>query len=233
MRKVEALVFDLDNTLVDFMRMKREAVRAASEAMVGAGLKMKPEEVYEEVFHIYDKEGIEDQRVFNKLLEKILGRIDWHILAAGIVAYRKAKEANLRPYPNVRKLLVELLKRGYKLAVVSDAPRLQAWTRLVESSLDPFFDAVVTYEDTYERKPAAAPFKKALSLLGVDPGRAVMVGDWAERDVVGAKTIGMITVFARYGDSFGTQNSGADYEVDDPLEILSVVEGLNGRSGVE
>jgi putative hydrolase of the HAD superfamily len=37
-----------------------------------------------------------------------------------------------------------------------------------------------------------------------------MVGDWSERDVLGAKAIGMITVFARYGDTFGTVNSGAD-----------------------
>jgi putative hydrolase of the HAD superfamily len=211
MRKIKAVVFDLDNTLVDFMRMKRSAVRAAAEAMVGAGLKMTPDEVYNEIFKIYEKEGIEDQFVFNKLLEKVLGRVDWHILAAGIVAYRKAKEANLTPYPLVKQTLVELLRRGYKLAVVSDAPRLQAWTRLVESSLDQFFDVVVTYEDTFERKPAAAPFKKALELLGIsDPREAVMVGDWAERDVLGAKAIGMITVFARYGDTFGTVNSGAD-----------------------
>jgi beta-phosphoglucomutase-like phosphatase (HAD superfamily) len=79
MRKIKAVVFDLDNTLVDFMRMKRSAVRAAAEAMVGSGLKMTPEEVYNEIFKIYEKEGIEDQFVFNKLLEKVLGRVDWHI----------------------------------------------------------------------------------------------------------------------------------------------------------
>ena len=183
MRKIKAVVFDLDNTLVDFMRMKRSAMRAAAEAMVGAGLKMTPDEVYNEVFKIYEKEGIEDQLVFNKLLEKVLGRVDWHILAAGVVAYRKAKEANLTPYPFVKQTLVELLRRGYKLAVVSDAPRLQAWTRLVEFSLDQFFDVVVAYEDTFERKPAAAPFKKAIELLGIsDPRESFMVGDWAERD---------------------------------------------------
>ncbi len=225
--KIEAIVFDLDNTLVDFMRMKREAVRAAAEAMVGAGLRMSPDEVYDEIFKIYEREGIEDQRVFNKLLEKLLGKVDWHILAAGIVAYRKAKEANLRPYPYVKTLLVNLLKRGYKLAVVSDAPRLQAWTRLVESSLDPFFEVVVAYEDTFERKPSEAPFRKVLELLKIDnPRNSLMVGDWAERDVVGAKSIGMITVFARYGDTFGTVNSGADYEINEPLELLDVLDKL-------
>jgi putative hydrolase of the HAD superfamily len=51
MRKIKAVVFDLDNTLVDFIRMKRSAVRA--------GLKITPDEVYNELFRIYEKEGME------------------------------------------------------------------------------------------------------------------------------------------------------------------------------
>ena len=56
-----------------------------------------------------------------------------------------------------------------------------------------------------------------------------MVGDWPERDVVGAKSLGMITVFARYGDTFGTESSGADFEIDDVLELVAVVDRLNGN----
>ena len=36
---IKAVLFDLDNTLIDFMRMKKEASRAAAYAMVEAGLK--------------------------------------------------------------------------------------------------------------------------------------------------------------------------------------------------
>ena len=36
-----------------------------------------------------------------------------------------------------------------------------------------------------------------------------MVGDWAERDIIGAKLLGMKTVFARYGSIFETKKSGA------------------------
>jgi len=46
--------------------------------------------------------------------------------------------------------------------------------------------------------------------------------------VVGAKSLGMITVFARYGDTFGTVESGADFEIDDVLELVAVVDRLNG-----
>jgi len=54
------------------------------------------------------------------------------------------------------------------------------------------------------------------------------VGDWPERDIAGAKEQGMTTVFARYGDTFGIRNSGADYDVDDVYEIVGIVDELNG-----
>ena len=40
MNKTRAILFDLDNTLVDFMQMKEEACKAAVKAMIVAGLKM-------------------------------------------------------------------------------------------------------------------------------------------------------------------------------------------------
>jgi putative hydrolase of the HAD superfamily len=64
-------------------------------------------------------------------------------------------------------------------------------------------------------------------LLRVEPGEALMIGDWAERDVVGAAKVGMKTVFARYGDTFGTVESNADYEVDDIAELIDIVRNEN------
>ncbi len=224
---IKAIIFDLDNTLVDFMRMKEASVKLAAEAMIDAGLPMSVDEVYDGIFRIYEKYGIEFQNVFDKFLEETLGEIDYRILAAGIVAYRKAKEANLVLYPHVKYTLMELLKRGLTLAVVSDAPRLQAWTRLAQVGLLHFFKVVVTFDDTGERKPSPAPFKFALEKLGTSPSETIMVGDWAERDITGAAKLGMITVFARYGDTFGTVNSGADFDVEDIIELLRIVDQLN------
>ena len=38
----------------------------------------------------------------------------------------------------------------------------------------------------------------------------------------------MMTVFARYGDTFDTKVSGADHDIDDLLELVGIVDGLNG-----
>jgi putative hydrolase of the HAD superfamily len=229
---IRAVIFDLDNTLVDFMAMKEAAVTSAVRAMIDAGLKIGPEEAKQKIYAIYREEGIEDQRVFDKFLVKQIGRIDYRIHAAGIIGYRRAREAALVLYPHVQLTMIELIKRGLKLAVISDAPRLQAWLRLCQLNLQNIFDVVITFEDTRRRKPDPAPFRLALKKLKIKPAEAVMIGDWAERDISGAKSLGMTTVFARYGDTFTTPASGADHEIDDIIQILDIVDRMSSsRSG--
>lgn len=228
---IRAIVFDLDNTLTDFMKMKEDAIKAAIDGMIDAGLRISRDAVRARIDAIYQEQGLEYQRVFDELLESELGHIDPKILASGIVAYRRARESALVLYPHVHMTLLELTKRGIRLGVVSDAPRAQVWLRLCSLSLQHVFDAVVTFEDTRERKPSPAPFRKLLEMLDVEPTQAMMIGDWAERDVVGGRSLGMKTVFARYGDTFGTKESGADYDIDDVFELVAIVDRLNGNAG--
>jgi HAD superfamily hydrolase (TIGR02253 family) len=227
---IKAVVFDLDNTLVDFMAMKGKAVDAAVGAMIDAGLNLSPEEVRARIDAIYKERGIEFQNVFDQLLYDVFNKVNYKILSAGIISYRRAREAALVPYPHVYLTLMELLKRGLRLAVVSDAPAREAWLRLCYLDFHHIFDAVVTFDDTGERKPNPGPFKKALELLQVAPAEALMVGDWAERDMIGAANIGMKTVFARYGDTFGTVQTHADYEVSDIKELLPILDAEQGAS---
>lgn len=228
---VKAVIFDLDNTLVDFMAMKRQAVDAAINAMIDAGLNLPVEEVKARIDAIYKERGIEFQNVFDQLLYDVFNKVNYKILSAGIIAYRRAREAALVPYPHVYMTLMELLKRGILLGVVSDAPAREAWLRLCYLNFHHIFHAVVTFEDTGQRKPHPDPFIRALEILGVRAADSLMVGDWAERDMVGAANIGMTTVFARYGDTFGTVESHADYEIPDIKDLLAIVEKENaGRA---
>ncbi len=227
---IRGVIFDLDNTLVDFMAMKRQAVDAAVHAMVDAGFTLTVEESKARIDAIYKERGIEFQSVFDQLLYDEFQKVDYKILSAGVIAYRRAREAALVPYPHVTLTLVELLKLGMRLAVVSDAPAREAWLRLSYLNFHHLFHAVVTFDDTGERKPAPGPFRKALKLLDLRPEETLMVGDWAERDIVGASNLGIKTVFARYGDTFGTVETHADYEINDVKELLNIVRKENKRA---
>ena len=224
---IKVVIFDLDNTLTDFMRMKENAVDSAVQAMVDAGLRFRPEVIKNKIYEIYEDKGIEFQNVFDEVLRELLGEMNFKVLAAGIVGYRRAKEAALVLYPHVKITLIELIKRGIRLAVVSDAPRQEAWLRLCYLQLHHMFDFVSTFEDAGERKPSPVPFQRALDYFGVLPQEAIMVGDWPERDITGAGQLGMNTVFARYGNTFGSKESGARHDINDVFELIDIVDQYN------
>jgi putative hydrolase of the HAD superfamily len=56
--KIKAVLFDLDNTLVDFMRMKKLAVEITVGHMINAGLPGQKEDSISEIFNIYRRARI-------------------------------------------------------------------------------------------------------------------------------------------------------------------------------
>ena len=67
---IKAVVFDLDNTLLDFMKMKDTAVRAAVSSMVFNGLDINKDDAISKIYKIYDNKGYEYQEVFDVRLER-------------------------------------------------------------------------------------------------------------------------------------------------------------------
>ena len=219
--KTKAILFDLDNTMLDFMGMKREASRKAAEAMIKAGLEGEAEELSRKLFDFYLEYGIESDDAFEKYLVREFGEAHPRILAAAINAYLKEKYLHLKPYPGVPETLRELKDRGYKLGLVSDGLRLKAWMRLNETKLDKYFDVVVTHEDTGKMKPNPEPFTKACKKLNVKPEECLFIGDWPERDIEGAKAVGMKTCLAKYGKKEETKKT--DYFIGSIKEIMNII----------
>lgn len=217
---IKAILMDCDNTLIDFMHMKRLATYNAAKAMVKAGLKMKLKEAKEGLFKTYMKVGIESQKPFTIFL-KNHKQFNERILAAGINAYNSSKIKHLKPYRDVIPTLKKLKK--YKLGVISDAPKLKLYQRLEAMKITDFFDVIIGYEDTGRKKPSKIPFKKALNALKVKPNEALFIGDWPERDIKGARNMGMKTVFARYGYDGQGKPVYADYRAAKFSDLLKIL----------
>lgn len=74
-------------------------------------------------------------------------------------------------------------------------------------------------------KPHPEPLLEAARRLGVDPVACLYVGD-DERDIVAGRAAGMFTVAARYGylgEGGETAHWAADAEVNSPLEVLKLL----------
>lgn len=220
---IRAVIFDLDNTLIDFRKIKMLSCEAAMDAMISAGLKIERKEGLNMLFGLYAKYGLEYQKIFQVFLKEVNGKLDYRIMAYGIVAYRRVKESLLYSYPKVSSTLDEIRRRNLGLGILSDAPRIQAWIRLAAMSIADKFDAVVTFDDTKRRKPDPKPFLFVLKKFKIRPEEALMVGDSMRRDIRPARKLGMKTALALYG--LEKHESGkADFRIKKPEDILKVLD---------
>ena len=95
--------------------------------------------------------------------------------------------------------LVRRLAASVPVAVVTNGPPDIQRLKIEQSGVGPFLSAVVISGELGVGKPHPDMFRTALDLLGVPPGRAAMVGDNWERDVCGARAVGMRAVWISHG----------------------------------
>jgi len=218
---LKAILFDLDNTLIDFIRMKRKASNAAAKAMVRTGLKMDVKLAEKKLFDTYIKD-IEGEHAFQDFL-KAHNAYDDRRLAAALNAYLTVKYTYLWPYPGVKRTLKKLKQKGLKIGIVTDAPRIKAFQRLDAMGIADYFDVVVGFEDTNEHKPSKEPFQEALRQLKLKPEEVIYVGDWPERDILGAKSVGMKTCLVKYGKNTLGQKVKADFQIGKVSQLMKLI----------
>jgi len=227
MHKIRAILFDLDNTLIDFIRMKEESCRAAVKAMVASGLRMKEEQAYARLMKTYFDVGIESNIAFSEFLKSV-DQFDHKILAAGINTYLKTKNKFLKPYPNVKSVLGKLKRKSIILSILTDAPKTKAFQRLLGMRIEPYFKFVVGHEDTNKSKHTSLPLLLALEMLRkeipeIANSEILMVGDSIEKDIDPAKKLGLRTALAKYGQ-LTAEIGFADYQLLNFKEIIEIIE---------
>lgn len=228
----KAIIFDVDNTLIDFMERKRLVISESVKAMIDAGIDETYEKLHKEFNEFYWSHGIENQKIFQEFLKQKFGKIDYRVLAYAILAYRKASNGLLHPYPGAKSTLIALREKGFKLAILSDAPRLEAYLRLCAVGLDDFFDIILTKDDVKVTKPHKKGFMAIAKKLKVKPEECLMVGDNLSRDMGGAKSLGMKTIFASYGlvkeneENKVENKNNVDFKAETIKDIIRIVENL-------
>lgn len=200
---IDAVLFDFDGTLADTEPLGMELDR---EALAALGVEVPIEE-------LHALAGTDGTSSVRALLDRH-GRPD--IALDEYYAHRRPshviyRDMVLKVFPGALELVASLRGRGTALALVSTtnaAEILYALDRLGAASL---FDAIVTGDMVDRHKPEPDPYLLALSMLGVDPSRAVVVED-SRPGIASAKAAGLYTV-AFKGSVIEQDTSAADEEV--------------------
>jgi len=131
---------------------------------------------------------------------------------------REAVAQTRTPNPGAVETITALDGTDLHLGVVSDIDAAEGRDVLEGFDVRRHFDAVTTSEAVGRTKPDPAMFETALDAAGVDPDRALMVGDRYEHDVAGAARVGIHPV--AYGAAEGPT---VEYRISDLRELLDVV----------
>lgn len=188
---IQAVFFDMDDTIYDTSGFAAIARRAAVKAMVHNGLQCSEEEGYEQLMDIIKEKGSNYGRHFNILVEQINGKEDPLIIVNGIITYHNTKFAMLKLEPESFSILLYLKSQGYKVGLITNGKQLKQWEKLVRLGVYPFFDDVVTSESVGVEKPDSEIFNIAMERLNVTAGTSLMIGNNFDVDIVGACNAGM------------------------------------------
>ncbi|MEV7980142.1 HAD-IA family hydrolase [Streptomyces sp. NPDC086519] len=180
-----AVVFDLDGVLVDSFGVMRQAFTHAYREVVGAG---------EPPFAEYNRHL---GRYFPDIM-RIMGLPPEMEEPFVRESTRLADQVTL--FPGVEELLRQLRERGIGTAVATGKAGWRARTLLARLGVLDLFDHVIGSDEVPRAKPAPDIVLRALRLLEVGPGEAVMVGD-AVTDLAAARGAGVTAVAALWGET--------------------------------
>jgi 2-phosphoglycolate phosphatase len=214
---VEAVLFDLDGTLIDSapdlagaveaMRLKRglpplplsqyrPMAGAGARGMLGVGFGIAP-----------------DHPDFLALREEFF------------LAYEHRLTRNTVVFPGVASMIAALVQRQMPWGVVTN--KSKRFTQPLTQALPLFSSAktIISGDTTAFSKPHPQPLLEAAQQLGVAPGRCVYVGD-DERDIVAGLAAGMMTVAVTYGylgQRADTREWGADVTINSADQLLHLL----------
>jgi putative hydrolase of the HAD superfamily len=138
-------------------------------------------------------------------------------------------ERRSRPYVYEETFAVlNALKGRFRLLLLTNgAPDLQKEKLNGVPDLAPYFDHIVISGQFGEGKPAESIFRHAMTLLDIQPGDGLMVGDKLTTDILGSNRVGMRNAWV---NRRGLPRSGEIdpvYEIASLLEILDILEQVS------
>lgn len=221
---VRAVVFDLDDTLLNWRQAEAAAIGdLARDHFVAAGIaEARVHATYAEVmalniasykatgrwWFVAERLGLLSQRLGTH--ETLLG----DTLAAH---FRSHVGSHLALLPGAVEALAAARRRGARTAILTNGPGNVQRPKVEQFGLAEHVDFVGITGEIGHWKPSPQAFLHVLARLGVAPGEAAMVGDSLDFDIEPARRLGMRTVWV---DATAASHPAADLVVPAPAGLL-------------
>lgn len=213
---IQAIIFDLDDTLYDETQFVKGGFKAVS-SYISKNSNVEQKVVYQMLLDVLKEHG--RGRTFDIVLKK-LGLYNKKFILKLVEIYRTHKP-NLFLYPEISTVLSSLRKQGYKLGIITDGNVEVQRNKVNALTVKDFFNCII-FSDEYgseRQKPDSLPYQKAMEELKVSAKETVYVGDNPYKDFVTAKKLGIFTVRIMRG-RYKNINLRKEYESDCQIQNL-------------
>lgn len=218
-RTYEAILFDLEGTLVDFQwRLEKAAHEILS---VTAGFDINPSEYGDnpDYAKLFNTTRTITQNWTEKKAQRLFAHLD-----TVYNKYDKDALSRWQLYPDTVKTLKFLSDAGFRMGLVSNVGRVAGSRVLEKFHLLPFFELVISRNDVNFVKPHPEGLESACQQLGLLPETVLFVGD-SVNDILPARHLGMPSCFLRIGESQVTQKTDtmADHHISSLYDLTAIM----------
>jgi HAD superfamily hydrolase (TIGR01509 family) len=209
---VSVILWDLDDTLLDTLAGRMNALAYAHERLLGS--KVDPEALWRS----HRGGTLED------LARRLLG--DGY--REFVTTYREryfGLRRDIQPYPGVEPVLRSFHDAGFSMGIVTSKVAWGATEELTAAGLLQYFHTIVGFDDTDGHKPDPEPIHAALDrMVADDPSAAIFIGD-SPADVWAARNAGIRSIAALWGtlDSEMLLDATPDFAAKTPGEVLTIL----------
>lgn len=203
--KYKALIFDIDNTLVNTLDMNMIPLQKII-------LEEKGEEwTLEEVYHFASYPGM-------KVMEELEVKNPEEVYARWVKYVNEYKASLYDGMDNVLKTLHEKLR----FSVVSSKNKKQYDIDVVSLGLDDYMEVVVLEDDTSKHKPDPEPLLLCMERLGLNKEDVIYIGD-AYSDLLASRNAGIDFAFAKWGSVESKDMNDSDYILEKVKDLLRLL----------
>ncbi|WP_050183190.1 YjjG family noncanonical pyrimidine nucleotidase [Domibacillus robiginosus] len=227
MKSYQTLLFDIDDTLLDFRAAEQRALAllfAEQNIALTDEIKAGYQRINQELWRKFEQGHITREEVVNSrfaLLFQEYGRaVDGVQLEA---AYRGFLEEGHQLVEGAFDL-IKSLQSHYDLYVVTNGVSKTQFKRLRDSGLQPFFKGIFVSEDTGFQKPMKAFFDYVFARIpDFNAEEALIIGDSLSADVKGGQQAGIDTCWFNPHMKPNQTDSKPTYQIQTLTELIPII----------
>ncbi|MEK7598951.1 MAG: HAD family hydrolase [Patescibacteria group bacterium] len=219
-RKIKAVVFDLDDTLYPERSWRNSGFRFIADKLKKKGFPV----TFKKISGLYREYP---QTLFNELA----ARYNLPYSADYLIDEYRRHFPRIKLYPEARKML-KALKKEYQLGLLTDYFHLVQANKVKALGISAFFDFIVYTDKIRASKPETKGFKLIKRKLKAGDWEIMYVGDNEEKDFLGAKKSGFLTV--KFANRRGFHNHKkmpkaykAHFEINELFKLPALLEKLS------